>query len=86
MAPRRESTRPSRSDAGDDLTERLVAAIRDAPRPVVNTGYLVRQLDRPAADLRPELDALVEAGVLDHHEVRGRGHLWWLTLDAELEG
>lgn len=70
----------------EDARERIVAAIRDAPRPVVNTGYLVRRLDVPAADLRPVLDALVEAGVLDHTEVRNRGHLWWLTLEAELDG
>lgn len=87
MVPTHESNHSSdREPPDDERTARIVAAVRDAPRPVVNTSYLAGHLAVPVGDLRSELDALVERGVLDHHEVEHRGHLWWLTLDTELDG
>ncbi|MFC5973878.1 hypothetical protein ACFPYI_21350 [Halomarina salina] len=66
-----------------EFDERLVDAIREAPMPVVNTQYLVRASDRPHAEVVERLDRLVEEGVVDHLEVEGRGHLWWLALPYE---
>ena len=69
-------------DAADD---RIVEAIRAAPQPVVNTRYLVLELDVPFEELFDRLESLAEEGRLEHFEVRGEGHLWSLSLDEELE-
>jgi hypothetical protein len=63
----------------------IVEAIRCAPNPVVNTGYLADRFGVPIWALYVRLESLTDAGVLDHMEVRGRGHLWWQSLEAELD-
>lgn len=69
-------------DSIDD--DRIVEAIRAAPKPVVNTTYLAGEFDVTPGELIPRLEALVEAGRLEGHEVVGEGHLWWLSLEEEL--
>lgn len=69
-------------DDGDDLRERLVSELAAAPRPVVNTHYLVRRLDRPFETVSRELERLVDEGTVERVRVRDRGHLWWLSEDA----
>jgi predicted ArsR family transcriptional regulator len=66
-------------------TREIVAAIRDAPAPVVNTTYLADEFDVPRESLRDQLVELVADGVLEHTEVRGRGHLWWRSVTSELD-
>ena len=70
---------PREPRRADDTDERIVDAIREAPMPVVNTHYLVHALDRPDGEVVEHLERLVEEGVIDHREVEGRGHLWWLA-------
>ncbi|WP_394741231.1 hypothetical protein [Natronococcus roseus] len=69
-------------DSIDD--DRLVEAIRTAPKPVVNTTYLAGKFDVTPGALIPRLESLVEAGRLEGHEVVGEGNLWWLSLEEEL--
>ncbi len=64
--------------------QKVVAAIRDAPAPVVNTTYLADEFDVSRERLGEQLDELVAEGVLEHTEARGRGHLWWLSVASEL--
>lgn len=64
--------------------EGIVAAIRDAPAPVVNTTYLADELAISREQLGDQLAELVADGVLEHTEARGRGHLWWLSTASEL--
>lgn len=68
----------------DVSRDRVVAAVRDAPRPVVNTEYLQGRLDLPFEEVYVRLARLADEGVLEHHELRGFGHLWWLSTEAEL--
>ncbi|MGA9399623.1 hypothetical protein, partial [Haladaptatus sp.] len=63
----------------------IVVAIRNAPAPVVNTTYLADELGVPRERLGDQLAELVADGVLEHTEVRGRGHLWWLSAASELD-
>lgn len=65
--------------------QEVVAAIRNAPAPVVNTTYLADEFDVPHERLRDRLESLVTEGVLEHGETRGRGHLWWLSVTSELD-
>lgn len=65
--------------------QKVVAAIRNAPAPVVNTTYLADEFDVPRERLGEKLDELVAEGVLEHTEARGRGHLWWLSVTTELD-
>jgi hypothetical protein len=64
--------------------DRLVAAVRAAPKPAVNTTYLAGEFDVAPKALVSRLESLVEAGRLEGHEVVGEGHLWWLSLEEEL--
>jgi hypothetical protein len=80
--PGRERTPDSGASIDDD---RIVEAIRTAPQPVVNTRYLVLELDVPFEELLDRLEALVEEGRLEHLEVAGEGHLWNLSVEEELE-
>ncbi|MDG5758165.1 hypothetical protein QA600_02290 [Natronococcus sp. A-GB1] len=74
-----------RSTEGDSIdNDRLVEAIRTAPKPVVNTTYLAGKFDVTPGELIPQLESLVEAGRLEGHEVVGEGYLWWLSLEEEL--
>ncbi len=63
----------------------VVAAIRNAPAPVVNTTYLADEFGVSCESLGDRLDELLADGVLEHTEARGRGHLWWLSVASELE-
>lgn len=63
----------------------IVAAIRDAPAPVVNTTYLADVMSVSRENLRDRLDELVADGTLEHTEARGRGHCWWLSAARELD-
>jgi DNA-binding GntR family transcriptional regulator len=65
--------------------ERVIAAIRNAPAPVVNTTYLEDEFDVSRESLHERLSELVADGVLEHTEARGRGHLWWLSVTNELD-
>ncbi|WP_231187197.1 hypothetical protein [Haladaptatus sp. DYF46] len=69
----------------DIAQEDIVAAIRDAPAPVVNTTYLADEMSVSRESLRDRLDELVADGVLENTEARGRGHLWWLSAGRELD-
>lgn len=71
-------------DAIDD--DRIIAAIRTAPKPVVNTTYLAGEFDVSPEALLERLESLVADGRLEGHEVVGEGYLWWLSIDEELEG
>ncbi len=62
----------------------IVATIRDAPAPVVNTRYLADEFDVSLDVMFDRLHELVEDGVLEHAEARNRGHLWWLSVETEL--
>ncbi|WP_227356709.1 hypothetical protein [Haladaptatus salinisoli] len=64
--------------------DEIAAAIRDAPAPVVNTGYLAGEFETSTESMRERLDELVADGVLERAEARGRGHLWWCTVETEL--
>lgn len=75
----------SAAESEDAVDERLVEAIRTAPQPVVNTRYLAGELDVPAEELVDPLEELVETGRLERLEVRGRGSLWLLSLEEEIE-
>ncbi|WP_049972438.1 hypothetical protein [Haladaptatus cibarius] len=66
-------------------TEEIVAAIRGAPAPVVNTRYLADEFDTTIEWMKNRLAELVEEGVLEHTEARNRGHLWWLSVETEME-
>ncbi len=63
----------------------IVAAIRDAPAPVVNTRYLAGEFETSVDAMRNRLFELVEDGTLEHAEARNRGHLWWLSVETELQ-
>ncbi|KZN22753.1 hypothetical protein A4G99_18700 [Haladaptatus sp. R4] len=63
----------------------IVAAIRNAPAPVVNTTYLADELAVSREQLGDQLRELVADGVLEHTEARGRGHCWWLSAARELD-
>ncbi|WP_227377384.1 hypothetical protein [Haladaptatus halobius] len=56
-------------------SDKLVTAIRDAPAPVVNTGYLADEFETSPDSMRERLDEMVEDGVLERAEARGRGNL-----------
>ncbi|WP_255169143.1 hypothetical protein [Natrononativus amylolyticus] len=75
---------PNRDETAAPPTA-VVRAIVDAPQPVVNTRYLAGEFDVEPAELREELYELVDDGVLEHLEIRGRTHLWWLSLEAEAD-
>ncbi|WP_224269652.1 hypothetical protein [Haloprofundus salinisoli] len=64
-------------------TSDIVEVIRCAPQPVVNTGYLAERFGVPLWAMYERLEALTETGVLEHMEVRERGHLWWQSLETE---
>ncbi|GAA5048976.1 hypothetical protein ACFFQF_25465 [Haladaptatus pallidirubidus] len=66
-------------------TADIVAAIRDAPAPVVNTRYLADEFDTSLEPMKNRLAELVEEDVLEHTEARDRGHLWWLSVKTEME-
>ncbi|AGB36672.1 hypothetical protein [Natronococcus occultus] len=80
---------PSSDEPGDGVDsiddDRIVEAIRTAPKPVVNTTYLAGEFDVPPKVLLERLESLVEDGRLEGHEVVGEGYLWWLSIDEELE-
>ncbi|KTG09924.1 hypothetical protein AUR64_09880 [Haloprofundus marisrubri] len=86
---------PERSDESTEIpdctsesaipTTAIVDAIRHAPEPVVNTGYLAERFDVPLGAMYARLESLTDAGVLEHMEVRQRGHLWWQSLATELD-
>lgn len=63
----------------------IVAAIRDAPRPVVNTNYLVRALDVPPDVLSRQLERSLESGAIEHVQIAGRLDLWWLSSEREAD-
>ncbi|WP_458209337.1 hypothetical protein [Haladaptatus sp. NG-SE-30] len=65
--------------------DEIVAVIRDAPAPVVNTQYLGDEFGMSPDSMGDRLDELAEDGVLEHTEARERGHLWWLSVEAELD-
>ncbi|WP_224332273.1 hypothetical protein [Haloprofundus halobius] len=66
-------------------TNDIVEVIRCAPKPVVNTGYVAERFGVPLWAMYARLESLVDAGVLEHMEVRERGHLWWESLATELD-
>lgn len=70
-------------DVPDGADERLVAAIRDAPAPVANTHHLADAAELSVDEARERLDRLAADGAVEHMEVRGLGHLWWLPGEAE---
>ena len=77
----------SDTEPDDRITpEAIVESIRTAPMPVVNTRYLATEFDVPTDQLVDRLGALVDDGVLKTCEIDGRGRLWWLSLEADLEG
>ncbi|WP_242695660.1 hypothetical protein [Halomontanus rarus] len=83
---RSETNLDSASDDSDRIPPvRIVETIRAAPVPVVNTQYLAGECDVPTDELFEQLSAMVEDGTLEHHRVEGRWHLWWLSLESELE-
>jgi len=63
----------------------IVAAISDAPRPVVNTNYLVGALGVPPDVLSRQLERSIETGAIEHVEIAGRLDLWWLSPDREAD-
>jgi len=69
-----------------ELDERIIEAIREAPMPVVNTQYLTAAVGESDDQVVERLEHLVQEGIVDHLEVEGRGHLWWLTLPYEPGG
>ncbi|MFC4359985.1 hypothetical protein ACFO0N_18715 [Halobium salinum] len=75
--------RPTDDERGDDREgkARVVEALRTAPKPAVNTGYLVKRIDRPHGEVFALLDRLADEGAVEHLEIRGVGHLWWLPSD-----
>lgn len=85
MAP--ESNRvPTADRSGQPIdADRIVEAIRAAPRPVVNTRYLANELDVPVEDLFDRLESTVDDGRLEKLEIRGRFHCWQLSLDEDVE-
>ncbi|WP_217353070.1 helix-turn-helix domain-containing protein [Haloprofundus sp. MHR1] len=66
-------------------TSDIVEVIRRAPQPVVNTGYLAERFGVPPEAMYQRLESLTDAGVLEHMEVQERGHLWWQSLETELD-
>ncbi|WP_224447265.1 helix-turn-helix domain-containing protein [Haloprofundus salilacus] len=66
-------------------TRDILEVIRCAPQPVVNTGYLAERFGVPIWAMYARLESLTEAGVLEHMEVRNRGHLWWKSFETELD-
>lgn len=80
------SQRDIQSNGPDELGARIVSEIRDAPRPVVNTHFLMKRLDLPFEDVYEVLERLVEEGTVEHMEVRNYGHLWWLPSEPRLSG
>lgn len=82
MAPNRNHTGPT-ADTVSAAT--VVEAIRNAPQPVVNTRYLAGEFDADPEEILGDLRLLVVDGVLEHLEIRGQTHLWWLSLEEELE-
>lgn len=83
--PSGENGADSLNDTRDGVEERLVTAIRGAPKPVVNTHYLAGELDLPVDETFDRLDRLAGDEVVEHMEVQGLGHLWWLSTDSELD-
>lgn len=78
------SPKPNRDSAADRSAQaidadRIVTAIRAAPRPVVNTRYLANELDVPIEDLFDRLESMADDGRLEKLEIRGRLHLWQLS-------
>ena len=73
--------REAQRDGTDTLSDRIVFEIRTAPRPVVNTHFLMKRLDLPFEDVYERLEHLVEQGTVEHMEVKNYGHLWWLASD-----
>ncbi|WP_265110206.1 hypothetical protein [Halosolutus halophilus] len=65
--------------------DRIVATIRAAPRPVVNTRYLANELDVPVDVLFDRLESMADDGRLETFEIRDRFHCWYLSLDEDLE-
>lgn len=64
---------------GEPVSEKRIAtAIRDAPQTVVNTRYLVRELDVPSRVLVERLEAMAADGSIEHLEIEDRLDLWWL--------
>lgn len=87
MSPDPDPNRGRTPDSGSSVDDdRIVEAIRTASQPVVNTRYLVLELDVPFEELFDRLQALVEEGRLEHLEIAGEGHLWFLSLEEEREG
>ncbi|WP_408957361.1 hypothetical protein [Natrinema sp. 74] len=77
---------PSDSASDDRFpAEAIVRSIRAAPMPVVNTRYLAAGYGVPTDELADRLAKLAADGVLETHEIEGRGRLWWLSLEADLE-
>ncbi|WP_245779463.1 hypothetical protein [Halostagnicola kamekurae] len=89
MTDERASRPETGSGADADIervsTEEIVDVIRAAPVPVVNTQYLADECDISVDALFEQLFERVEDGILEHHSVEDRWHLWWLTLETELE-
>lgn len=73
------SDEENQRDGTDELSTRIISEISDAPRPVVNTHYLMKRLDLPFEDVYERLERLVDEGTVEHMEVRNYGHLWWLS-------
>ncbi|MFC7213863.1 hypothetical protein ACFQO4_07190 [Saliphagus sp. GCM10025334] len=71
------------SDDSPVTPQAIVDSIRAAPVPVVNTQYLADQYSVPVEEMHEQLSAMVEDGTLEHLHVKGRWHLWWLSLEAE---
>jgi hypothetical protein len=78
----RNDGREDLSDGREDLRERLVSELATAPRPVVNTHYLMKRLDLPFDPVYRGLERLADEGTVEHATVRDRGHLWWLSRDS----
>ena len=78
--PDRRST-----DGGRISSEAVVESVRTAPVPVVNTQYLADEHDVSVDEMFEQLSTMVEVGILKHHRVEDRWHLWWLPLESELE-
>ncbi|MDS0475303.1 hypothetical protein [Natrinema sp. 1APR25-10V2] len=76
---------PSDSTSDDRLpAEAIVESIRTAPMPVVNTRYLADEYGVPLDEMGDRLAELAADGVLETHEIEGRGRIWWLSLEADL--
>uniref|UniRef100_A0A7D5KU29 Uncharacterized protein n=1 Tax=Natrinema halophilum TaxID=1699371 RepID=A0A7D5KU29_9EURY len=77
--------RRSDSPADDRIpAETVVESIRAAPMPVVNTRYLAEEHDVPTDEMVERLEAMVDAGMLESHEIEGLARLWWLSLESDL--